>query len=202
MKIPKLLHGFMTVLGIVFLTIFFPNPHFSPALNLFFFFWSNIGSTSMLLISCFFSIVGVVFLTGGICRIISQYYKKSQKLSTLQPKLEKSIIKYSKLLFRLTAVLGIVFLTIFFTGYYSFTFGLKNVFESLPYTPIGFYSTIFCLFGGIAFLTVGTCGIVRQYFKNNQSFFTILFAILIPSLILIPFLYSWMNLITILTSTI
>ena len=187
----------MTVLGIVFLAIFFPNPNFSPALNLFSFVWVTIDSTYMLLISCFFSIVGVAFLTAGICTIISQHYKKSQKLSSLQMELEKLIVKYSKHLFRLTAILGIIFTAIFFTGYYSFIIGLKNVFASLPNTQIGSYFTIFCLFGGITLLTVGICGIVRQYLKNNQSLFTILFAISIPSFILLPFLYWWMNLITI-----
>lgn len=179
-------------MGIAFLTIFFPNPRFSPTLNLFSYMWI-VDSAILLFISCFFSIVGAVFLTTGICRIISQYYKKNQKLSILQSKLEKSIVKYSKLLFILTGVLGIIFLTIFFTGYYSFTIGLKNVFESLPYTQIGLYFTIFCLFGEIAFLTVGICGIVRQCFKNNQSLFTILVAISFPSLILIPFIYLWIG---------
>jgi hypothetical protein len=139
----------------------------------------------------------VVFLTAGICGIIGQYYTKSQKLSTLQLKLEKSIVKNSKLLFGLTAVLGIVFLTIFFTGYYSFTIGLENVFASLPYTQIGLYFTMFCLFGGIVFLTVGTCGIVWQFFKNNRSLFLILVAILIPSLILIPLAYMWFSTLTV-----
>jgi hypothetical protein len=151
----------------------------------------------LITISCFFSIVGVVFPTVGICRIISQHYRKNQKLSILQSKLEKLIVKYSKLLLRFTAVLRILFLTIFFTGYYSFRIGLKNVFESLPYTQLGIYFTLFCLFGGIAFLTVGTCGIVRQYFKNNQSLFTILVAITIPSLILIPFTYLWIGSLTV-----
>jgi hypothetical protein len=196
MRNSNLLYLTGTVLGIAFLIIFFPNPRFSPALNLFSYMWI-VDSAILLFISCFFSIVGAVFLTAGMCRIINQYYKKNQKLSIMQSKREKSIVKYSKLLFILTAVLGIVFLTIIFAGYYSFTIGLKNVFESLPYTQIGLYFTIFCLFGGIAFLTVGTCGIVRQYFKNNQSLFTILVAISIPSLILIPFSYLWLSALTV-----
>jgi hypothetical protein len=196
MRNSNLLYLAVTVLGIAFLTLFFPNPQFSPALNLFSYMWI-VNSAILLFISCFFSIVGAVFLTAGMCRIISQYYKKNQKLSILQSKLEKSIVKYSKLLFRLTAVLGIIFLIIFFAGYYSFIIGLKNVFESLPYTQIGYYFTIFCLFGGITFLTVGTYGIVRQYFKNNQSLFTILVALSIPSLILIPFSYLWIGSLTV-----
>jgi hypothetical protein len=106
-------------------------------------------------------------------------------------------MRNSNLLYLTVTVLGIAFLTIFFTGYYSFTIGLKNVFESLPYTQIGLYFTIFCLLGGIAFLTVGICGIVRQCFKNNQSLFTILVAISFPSLILIPFIYLWIGSLTV-----
>jgi hypothetical protein len=49
--------------------------------------------------------------------------------------------------------------------------------------------SLFVRFGGTGFLTIGISGILRQYFKSNQSLFTILIAISIPSLILMPVLY-------------
>jgi hypothetical protein len=53
------------------------------------------------------------------------------------------------------------------------------------------------LFGGTGFLTIGISGIARQYFKSNQSLFTVLIAISIPSLILMPVLYWWLSSLTI-----
>jgi len=189
---PKLLYESITILGIAFLTVFFPNPIFFPAPNLFMLVSWSISSTMWLVISVFFSIVGVVFLTAGICGIGSRYLKNRQNLSVLQANhAEEPRVKHIKL-YRFIAVLGVAFLAVFFT---IFHLGLESaeVTGFFMHTPLaGLVMFIVFLFGGTGFLTVGTCGIVRQYFKNNQSFFTVLVAISIPSLILVPVLYWWL----------
>jgi len=50
---------------------------------------------------------------------------------------------------------------------------------------------------GTGLLTVGLGLIMKQYLKSNQNLFTILVAISIPSLILIPLLFWWLSLLTV-----
>ena len=167
-----------------------------PAPNLFSFVAWIFGPT-WLLISCFFSIVGVVFLTAGTCSIGRRYFRNSQKLLSLQPNhAGESRVKHVKL-YGFIAVLGALFLGMFpailFWSEHS-----AEVTGFFMHTPLaGLLMFIVFLFGGTGFLTVGTCGIVRQYFKSNQSLFTMLVAISIPSLILIPVLYWWLSLLTV-----
>ena len=198
MKHTRLLYGLITVLGIAFVTMFFPMPVFSPSLNLFSFIsFSFIGTVNVLiflLITCFFSIVGTVFLIAGIFGMVSPYLENSQKLSKLQLKLAgKFNEKYSFLLFGLITILGTIFLTIFFIGYYWNSIGVRNFLTLLPYTQLGSDFILFCLFGGTTILAVGICGIVRRYLKHNQNLFTVLVAILIPSLVFLPFCYLWIG---------
>jgi len=189
----KLLYGSFAVFGIAFLTVFFPNPIFFPAPNLFFMLVSwLISSTMWLIISCFFSTVGVVFLTAGICGVGSRYFKNVQPPSGLQPSHEEEPrARHVRLHGGITA-LGIVFLGVFFTifhlgGHWAEVTGF---FMRMPLA--GLLMFIVFLFGGTGFLTAGTCGIARQYFKNNQILFTMVAAISIPSLIIIPILYWWL----------
>ena len=196
MRNPELLYVFITVLGIVFLTIFFPIPIFFSSIGDFVL-WSKFFSPMWLIIPCFFDIVGVVFLTAGICGIGSRYLKNSQNLSALQPNhAGEPRVKHVKLN-GFIAVLGGVFLGMFpAIGYWSEH--SAEVTRFFMQTPLGFFLMfVVFLFGGTGFLTVGICGIVRQYFKNNQNLFTILVAISIPSLILIPVLYWWLSLLTV-----
>jgi len=101
-------------------------------------------------------------------------------------------MKHSKLLYGFITVLGIVFLTTFLTILYLSVDG-SEMLHLLQTTRLMGDFVLFCLFGGTVFLTVGICGVERQYFKNNRSLFTILTAISIPSFILIPFFYYWFS---------
>jgi len=196
MRNPTLLYGVITVLGIALLTIFFPIPLFFPALNLFSYVWI-VDFTILLLISCFFSIVGVVFLTAGICGIGSRHFKNIQILSALQPNhVGEPRAKHIKP-YGFIAVLGVVFLGVFPAILY-WSERSAEVARFFMHTPLaGYLLFIVSLFGGTGFLTIGVCGIARQYFKNNQNLFTILIAISIPSLIFIPVLYWWLSLLTV-----
>ena len=65
-------------------------------------------------------------------------------------------------------------------------------------TPLaGLLLFVIFLFGGTAILTVGVGGILRRCFKHNQNLFTVLVAILIPSLVLLPFCYMWISPLTV-----
>jgi len=197
-KHTRLLYGFIAVLGIIFLTLFFPLPMFLG--SMFFWFGFAIFSDAVMegLIICFFSIVGTVFLTAGICGIAIPFFKNSQKLSKLQLKLSvKFNEKYYLPLFRLITIIGTVCLTIFFVGYYWNSIGVRNFLTLLPYTQLGSVFILFCLFGGTTNLTVGVCGILRHYFKHNQNLFTIIVAISIPSFIFMPFVCVWFSMLTV-----
>ena len=66
------------------------------------------------------------------------------------------------------------------------------------HTPLaGFLLSFVSLFGGISLLTVGVCGIERQYLRSNQNLFTIITAISIPSFILLPLVYIVSSAITV-----
>jgi hypothetical protein len=196
LKNRNFLYGFVTVLGIAFLIFFFPIPIIFSSIGQLVL-WSKFFSPMWLLSSCFFSIVGIVFLTAGICGIRSRYFKTSQKLSTLQPyHVEEPRVKNFKL-YGVIAVLGAVFLGMFFAILYwgEHSAEVRNVFMHTPLA--GLLMFIVFLFGGTGFLTIGISGIARQYFKSNQSLFTVLIAISIPSLILMPVLYWWLSSLTI-----
>jgi len=203
-KYVKLFYGLITVLGIVFIALFFPNPMASPFLNLatsvacsFIGETAFSGTAIWMLFTCFCSILGAVFLPAGICGIYSQYFRNNQKLSALQAKLAGDSRNYSTL-FRLIAVLGVALLAAFFTmGFLSIhSEGVTGFFMS-TYPHSGFLMLFGFLLGGTSLLTVGACGIARQHFKNYQNAFTILVAILIPSLILMPFTYLWISSLTV-----
>lgn len=141
------------------------------------------------LLTCFFSIVGTVLTITGIFGITSPYFKNSNRLSILQSKLVgKSTSKYSRL-FGFIVVLGIILLGTFFAVLY-WSGSSAEVMSFFMSTPLaGLMLFIIFLFGGTAILTVGVCGILRRCFKHNQNLFTVLVAILIPSLVLLPFCY-------------
>ena len=106
-------------------------------------------------------------------------------------------MKHSKLLFGLVAVLGAAFVTIFFAGLYLWSIGLENILTLLPNTQLGLCFVLFCLLGGTSLLTVGLCGIERQYLRNNQDLLTILTAIAVPSFIIIPYFYWLLSSVTV-----
>ena len=56
---------------------------------------------------------------------------------------------------------------------------------SLTGTQIGQIFVLFCLFGGIVFLTVGIGGIGERYFKSDQGTFSFIAAIIVPLCIFI-----------------
>lgn len=179
MKFSAKIYGFLAILGLVFLA-----PLLSSLLKGFI-------DSALIMIVTFLSIVGTVFLIAGLCGILSPYFKNSQsKLGG------KSMVRSSRI-FRFIAVLGIAFLVALFTiGYWSeHSVEVTRFFMHTPFA--GFLLLIVFLFGGISLLTVGICGIVRQYLKRNQNLFTILTAILIPSFILLPLAYSFVSAITV-----
>jgi hypothetical protein len=196
LKNPNFLYGFVTVLGIAFLILFFPIPIFFSSIGQLVL-WSKFFSPMWLLSSCFFSIVGIVFLTAGICGIRRRYFKTSQKLSTLQPyHVEQPRIKHFKI-YEFITVLGAVFLSMFFAIMYwgEHSAEVRSFFMRTPLA--GFLLFIVFLFAGTGFLTIGVSKIARQYLRSNQSLFTVLIAISIPSLILMPVLYWWLSSLTI-----
>ena len=178
MKHSKLLYVFITILGIVFLA-----PLFSTILQ------GGIDAAIIMMV-IFLSITGTVFLAIGIRGIGSQYLRNNQNLSTTQPKLAKNSTRHFKL-YKIIIVLGIVFLGTFFTIMHYINGHSAELYRFFSSTPIaGFLIFILFLFGGTGFVTVGICGIGRQYFKN-KSLFAMLAAISIPLLILMPFFYVW-----------
>ena len=157
----------------------------------------KIFSPMCLVTSCFFDMIGAVLFTAGIRGIGSRYFKKNHNFSALQLNhTGEPRVTHSKL-YGVIAVLGVVFLGLFFT---IFHWGRHSaeVTEFFMHTLLaGYLLFIVFLFGGTCLLTVGVCGIVRQYFKNNQNLFAMLVAISIPSVILLPFLYWWLSLLTV-----
>ena len=119
------------------------------------------------------------------------------------------MMKHSKLLFGFLTLLGAAFVTFFFA---MPNWSLADCHELLALVHsqqlLANISTgilAFCLFGGIVFLTVGICGIGRQYLKNSPNPFTcrsadsfaVLFLILILSVVFGLFLYFWMGALTV-----
>ena len=185
MKHSTIIYGFLTILGLVFL-----EPFLSSLLKGFI-------DSGLLMMVTFLSIVGTVFLIAGLCGIISRYFKNSQKLSSLQSKLGRKLMVKSSRIFRFLAVLGIAFL-VALPAFWFWSSHSAEVMRFFMDTPLaGFLLYFVFLFGGISLLTVGICGIERQYLKNNQNLFTILTAISIPSFILLPLVYMVISAITV-----
>jgi len=177
----KILYGFVAIIGLIFL-----SPLLSSMLH-------GAISVTMVMPGFFLAIVGTVFLISGIYGIGIQYLRKDQNLSAPQPEVTgKSMGRYPKL-YGLIAVLGIVFLGVFFTMAYwgGRVAVVSGFFQSTPLA--GALLFIVFLFGGTGLLTVGGCGIVRQHFGNYQNLFIMFVAILIPSLILMPLCYWWVS---------
>ena len=200
----KLVYGLITGLGIVFAVLFFPNPMVpfpNLATSIAYSYIGEMafsGTATWVLVSCFCSILGAVFLPAGLCGICSHYFRSNQTFSALQARISGGLGKYSKL-FEFVAVLGGVFLGAFVTtGFlvnysaevFGFIMSIYNLYVTLLFS---------CFFVGIGLLTIGVCGIARHHFKNYQNFCTILLAIAIPSLILMPLCCWWISSISSLT---
>ena len=193
---PKLLYGLIAALGTVFMAAFLLIPMFFPMTIGYTSSLAYIGSVIQQLIWFSSSIIGVVFITAGLCGIYSQYLKNQQTPSAQQAKLSENSRKHSTM-FKTIAVLGTAFLATFFAvmlvGKYSVE--VTGFFMSTyPFASLLIFAV---LIGGTSLLTVGVCGMVRQHLRNHQNFFTILAAILIPSLILMPLFYYWMSPVTV-----
>ena len=88
------------------------------------------------------------------------------------------MVKHSRPLFGLLAVLGIIFLTLVLAGIYLDAIDAVSILASLSIPQLGLWFVL----GGIVFLTVGILGIGRQHFKNHRNLFTALAVLLIPLL--------------------
>lgn len=204
MNYAKLLYGLITVLGIVFAALFFPNPIAFPFLNLatsvahsFIGEATFSGTVTWMLLSCFCSILGAVLLPAGLCGVCSQYFRNNQHFSTLQASLAGDSKGYSKL-FRFIAVSGATFLITFVTMLFLIMLSKEVDRFFMSTYPYGAFLMVFgFLLGGTCLLTVGVCGSARKHFKIYRNSFTILVAILIPSLILMPFTYLWIGSLTV-----
>ena len=179
MKHSTILYGFLAILGLVFL-----EPLLSSLLQGF------IDSGFMMMVT-FLSITGTVFLITGLCGILSPYFKNSQS------KLGKKSIVRSSRIFGFITVLGIAFLAVL-PMIWCWSEHSAEVMKFFMHTPLaGFLLSHVFLFGGIGLLTVGICGIERQYLRHYQNLFTILTAISIPSFILLPLVYMFTSAITV-----
>jgi len=178
-KHSAMLYGFLAILGLVFL-----DPLLSSLLK-------GFVDSGLLMIVTFLSIAGTVFLIAGLCGLVSPYFKNSQL------KLGRKLLVKSSGIFRFIAVLGIVFLVALpILGYWSsHSAEVMRFFMDTPFA--GFLLTFGLLFGGIGLLTVGVCGIERQYLRSNQNLFAIITAISIPSFILLPLVYMVVSSITV-----
>ena len=179
MKKSTILYGFLAILGIVFLA-----PLLSSLLKGFI-------DSGLLMIVTFLSITGIVFLIAGLCGIVSPYFINSQA------NLGKKLLVKSSGIFRFILVLGIAMLVALpILGYWSNQ--SREVYRFFMHSPLaGFLLTFGLLFGGIGLLTVGVCGIERQYLRSNQNLLTIITAVSIPSFILLPIVYMAISSITV-----
>ncbi len=160
-KHSRLLFAFITVLGIAFLTLLFAYPEALLILPFPYYF------------AYFCVIGGIGFLTVGLCGL----GRKSL--------LNQTIKRHSRLRFGCIAVLGAVFVTVFFTIiYWSNTFSVEIlIVDALIPSPYQMYFMLFSIIGGTIFLTVGILGVGGQYFKNHTHIF-FLTAVLVPMLML------------------
>lgn len=92
-------------------------------------------------------------------------------------------------------VLGVGFLLLAFLGAYSFNLGLNNLLVDFLLTPFGDTFMLFCLFGGMVFLTVGVCGVGSRYCVDDKFEFSVIAVIVIPSFIwVLLILYTFSSL--------
>ena len=85
-------------------------------------------------------------------------------------------MKKSTLLYLSSTIIGIVMITLVLLGGYLDAADALNILSLLS---LGYFGIFFVL-GGIASLTTGIVGIIRQYFKNHRKLLTALAIILIP----------------------
>ncbi len=86
-------------------------------------------------------------------------------------------MKHSRLLCRLLAVTGIVFLTLCLIGAYLKAIDAIGVFTEMP------FEFLLCFwFVGTFLLTLGIVGTGRQHLKRHKRLFTALVAVLVPML--------------------
>ncbi len=186
------LYELTTVLGLTLLSLFL-SPFSSLLLNHFILSLLPLGFREIILlqVSAFalLGILGTVFFIVGLCGVTSKYHKKMHNSSTLQSKVDGSK-KYSKF-FKIITVLGLIFLSVFLTIAFLITYSVEAYKFFMSIYNLYVQVFFFCLFSGTSLLTVGACGILRQYFKNYKNLLTILIAILIPLLILMPLAYLW-----------
>ncbi len=193
----EFLYELTTVLGMVLLSSFLsPLPpslfyYLCPLVQ------GNIqqAATLQILTLTLFTILGTVFFIVGLCGVAGKYHKKMQNSSTLKSKVEGSK-KYSKF-FKIIAVLGLIFLSVFLTIAFLVTYSAEAYKFFMSIYNLYVQVFFFCLFGGTSLLTVGVCGILRQHFKNYKNLLTTLIAILIPLLILMPLVYLWASSLTV-----
>ena len=81
-------------------------------------------------------------------------------------------------------VLGVVLLLIFpISAFFTSILRIENVLlDFLVAVNYGDF-LLFCLFGGMVFLTVGVCGVGSRYFRDGSSVFSLIVVLVIPSII-------------------
>ena len=96
------------------------------------------------------------------------------------------MVKYSERLCGFITVLGIVFLTTFFT---LIAVGGYSALHSNYLLPLHSLNNVmwFLLIGGTFSLIAGTVGIIRKYFNGQRSLFATLVVISIPILVIAIF---------------
>lgn len=86
-------------------------------------------------------------------------------------------------------LLGVSFLLLTFLGVASYNLGLSNYLVDFILTPFGDNFLLFCLFGGMVFLTVGVCGFESRSSMNNKRYLLVVFnVVVIPSLAFLLFM--------------
>jgi len=90
-------------------------------------------------------------------------------------------VKFSARFCGLLAILGIAFLALVIVGAYldgADSLSILVLLSPMSSSKVGLWFVL----GGIALLTVGMVGIIRQYFQNHRKLFTALAILLIPPL--------------------
>jgi hypothetical protein len=169
----RLLFGLVTVLGIVFLSLFLVVTRASAI--------SEAVSTFLSLqlwnfVVPFCLLGGIIFLTVGLIGL------GRQRLWN------QTIMKHSRLLFAFIVLLGVFLVAAFFAiVYWGNTFSAEILtMQSLIPSPYLSYFMLFSIIVGTFFLTIGILGIGRHYFKNHSRLF-FLVAMLVPMIVLTSF---------------
>jgi hypothetical protein len=89
-------------------------------------------------------------------------------------------VKFSARFYGLLAILGIIFLALVLAG--AYLDGADSLSILVLLSPMSPKVGLWFVLGGIAFLTGGMVGIIRQYFRNHRKLFTALAVLLIPPL--------------------